>query len=307
MKPTFPASLYAAVFAAAVASAPIAAHAMGDEEFVGPFASWANVETNYGAVGDGVTDDTAAIQTALNALGPTNPTLYLPAGTYRITQTLTLAAQQYVNIIGQDPSTTTIIWDGSSGGTMLYINGVAYSRFDRLTFNGQGNAAVAVDQSKADGTSNYFDTGNEYTDDVFENAGTGLRCGNLGYGCAETSMLRDQFFNNTVAGVAMKNFNALDMFIWYSLFQNNAEGVTNALGAGNFHVYNSIFQGSTTADISIGNTGVFNFRNNYSIGSKRFRQCWRYRQLRTISPYKGIRSSIRHKPVSPYCTAIWGR
>ncbi len=244
--------------------------AVGDEEFVGPFPSWANVKTNYGAAGDGVTDDTAAIQTALNALGPNNPTLYFPAGTYRITQTLTLAGQQYVNVIGQDPSNTTIVWAGPSGGTMLYLNGIAYSRFDRLTFNGQGNAAVAVDQSKADGTSNYFDTGNEYADDEFENAGIGLRCGNLGFGCAETSMIRDQFLNDTVAGVSTRNFNALDMFIWYSLFQNNATGVTNTNGAGDFNVYNSIFQGSTTADINIGNTGIFNFRNNYSIGSNQF-------------------------------------
>ena len=68
----------------------------------------------------------------------------------------------------------------------------------------------------------------------------------------------------------MGNFNALDMFVWYSLFQNNAVGVTNTQGAGNFHVYNSIFQNSTTADLTINNTGLFNFRNNYSIGSKQF-------------------------------------
>jgi hypothetical protein len=242
---------------------------VGDEEFVGPFASWANVKTNYGAAGDGVTDDIGAIQKGLNALSPNNPTLYFPAGTYRITGALNLAGQQYVNVIGQDPAVTTILWAGAGGGTMLYLNGVAYSRFDRLTFNGQGNAAVAVDQSKADATSNYFDTGNEYADDVFENAGIGLRCGNLGYGCAETSMLRGRFLNNTVAGISMGNFNALDMFVWYSLFQNNFEGLTNELGAGNFHVYNSIFQNSTH-DIHIGHAGVFNFRNNYSIDSGRF-------------------------------------
>jgi hypothetical protein len=152
---------------------------------------------------------------------------------------------------------------------MLYLNGVMYSRFDRLTLDGQGNAGVAVDQSWV-GSGNYFDTGNEYADDVFKNAGIGLRCGNLGHGCAETSMLRDRFLNNSVAGVAMKNFNTLDMFIWYSFFQNNAESVTNQPGAGNFHVYNSIFQGSTTADLTIGNTGLFNFRNNYSVGSNQF-------------------------------------
>src|SRR6266566_5801929 len=122
MKLNFQRCLYAALFAAAVASLPVAVHAMGDEEFVGPFASWANVKTKYGAVGDGVTDDTAAIQKALGALGPTNPTLYFPAGSYRITQTLTLAGQIDVSVIGQDPA-TTILWAGASGGTMLSLSG----------------------------------------------------------------------------------------------------------------------------------------------------------------------------------------
>lgn len=40
---------------------------------------------DFGAVGDGVTDDTAAIQNAINA----GHTIYIPAGTYRITSTLT--------------------------------------------------------------------------------------------------------------------------------------------------------------------------------------------------------------------------
>ena len=270
MKPNFPRRLYAVIFAAAVVSAPIAAHAMGDEEFVGPFASWANVKTNYGAVGDGVTDDTAAIQKALNALGPTNPTLYFPAGTYLITQTLNLAGQQYINVVGQDPAVTAIIWGGSSGGTMLYINGVAYSRFDRLTFNGQGSAGVAVDQSWT-GSGNYFDVGNEYADDVFENIGTGLHCGYLGYGCADTAVLRSQFINNTVVGITEGNFNALGMFVWYSLFQNNALGISNYGGAGNFIVYNNIFENSTSSDIGIGNPGGYiSLRYNYSTGSNQF-------------------------------------
>src|SRR5262249_27779855 len=91
----------------------------------------------------------------------------------------------------------------------------------------------------------------------------------LGYGCAETSMLRNQFINNN-KGVAMRNYNALDMFIWYSFFQNNAESVTNYPGAGNFHVYNSIFENSTSEDLHIGNTGTFNIRDNYSTGSAMF-------------------------------------
>lgn len=247
------------------------AHAMGDEDFVGPFPSWANVQTMYGVKGDGITDDTTAIQSALNDLGSATTTLYFPAGTYLITKTLNLSNKIYVNIIGEDPSDTKIIWGGPSSATstMLYINGMAYSRIDRLTFNGQRVANVAVDQSW-DGSTGYFDTQNQYADDTFENVATGFRCGNLGYGCAETSMLRDQYLNDDVAGVAMKNYNALDMWIWDSFFQNDAEGVTNYPGAGDFHVFNSIFENSTSSDITIGATGIFNFYGNYSTGSRQF-------------------------------------
>ena len=116
--------------------------ALAARRFVGPFSSWTNLKTVYGAAGDGVTDDTAAIQNALKAVGTSgrSPVLYFPAGTYRITVTLNLAHAIDISLIGQDSSLTSIVWDGAASGTMFYVNGVAYSKFSRLTFNGSSTA-----------------------------------------------------------------------------------------------------------------------------------------------------------------------
>ena len=248
--------------------------AAGDE-FVGPFSSWTNVKTLYGAAGDGVTDDTAALQKALDELGKSDHgyVLWLPAGTYVITSTLVFANRGWVSIIGEHPTTTIIRWAGSSGGTMLNVDGVMYSRIDRLTFDGAKTAGIAVDQSWNGSTGN-FDTGNQYADDTFQDTAIGIRGGALGYGFAETSVLRAHFIRNTRAGIFLGNFNALDLWVWYSQFDDCAYGITNWLpnltGAGNWRVYGSIFRRSTQADNGINHTGVYSMRNNYSIGSRRF-------------------------------------
>jgi len=49
---------------------------------------WFNVKS-YGAVGDDSNDDTSAITSAIAAIPATGGTLYFPAGTYKITSTLT--------------------------------------------------------------------------------------------------------------------------------------------------------------------------------------------------------------------------
>jgi len=241
------------------------------EEFVGPFPSWTNLKTAYHAVGDGKADDTAALQSALSDIGTTghSPVLFIPSGQYRITKTLTLADSIFVSVVGEDPASVTIVWDGPPGGTMLAVNGVAYSRFTRLTYNGRRRASVAVEQSW-DNVKGHFDTGNQYSDHVFLDVEYGIHGGFKNGGFAETSIVRSHFVRNTKAGVALGNFNALDIWIWYSTFDDCAIGVTNEPGAGNFHVYGSVFRRSAVADLYMKNTGGFSARGNYSANSKAF-------------------------------------
>lgn len=67
----------------------------------------------YGAIGDGITDDTAAIQSAINAatldhwtsvVGTyvgTGPTLFFPSGKYKISDSLLFAGpQNFINVVG---------------------------------------------------------------------------------------------------------------------------------------------------------------------------------------------------------------
>jgi Pectate lyase superfamily protein len=48
---------------------------------------------DYGAVGDGVTDDTAAIQNVLNQISLVRPSLFFPSGRYKVTSPLNLTSQ----------------------------------------------------------------------------------------------------------------------------------------------------------------------------------------------------------------------
>lgn len=57
----------------------------------------------YGALGDGATDDTAAIQAAINALPARGGTVYFPPGDYRVSAALTFPAANVVSGIIETP------------------------------------------------------------------------------------------------------------------------------------------------------------------------------------------------------------
>ena len=64
---------------------------------------------NYGATGDGSTDDTSFISAAITAAAVSGGVVFFPPGTYRITSALTLPHD--VSLVGGSPETTAILMD----------------------------------------------------------------------------------------------------------------------------------------------------------------------------------------------------
>ncbi|WP_372743177.1 glycosyl hydrolase family 28-related protein, partial [Neptunomonas sp.] len=68
---------------------------------------------NFGAVGDGVTDDTAAIQAAFNSVTTKGAAVYFPAGTYLIKNQLTITDKP-IKLIGDGMYVSKLLWGSAA-------------------------------------------------------------------------------------------------------------------------------------------------------------------------------------------------
>jgi len=74
---------------------------------------------DYGAKGDGVTDDTAAFQTALNAVADKGGTVFVPVGNYLIKTHLVIPPKVTLEGIWKIPTA----WTQNQGSTLLAVEG----------------------------------------------------------------------------------------------------------------------------------------------------------------------------------------
>ncbi|MEJ7766479.1 MAG: glycosyl hydrolase family 28-related protein [Chitinophagaceae bacterium] len=283
------------------------------EEFNGPFKSWANVKTRFKAAGNGIKDDTKSLQTALDSLTTMERLLfnnqsktkylviYLPAGTYRISETLRLTGKIGVTFIGESPENTIIKWYGGDNDTMFFSNRSAYIKISRITWDGNKKANIeALGMHFKDFTEPSFaPTSVEFSDMIFK--------GNLRYGIsagtytsdgtgmmdAEVAIKRCKFLSCEGAGILIKGFNALDYWIWDSEFTNCNTGVD--CSHGNYHIYQSHFTNSRTADVAVKDALYSSIRGCYSNNSMAFSvdagaSCNAFKRIFQGNYVKGCRS-----------------
>jgi hypothetical protein len=115
----------------------------------------------FGAIGDGVADDTAKIQAAINAatIFPQVP-LYVPQGDYLITSTLTVGNTGRLYMSGAGKSLTRFVFnDANSPGIEWTVNGT-YSKLSKFRMTGPGrvlgNTAVGIKTFQGVGSSSIF-------------------------------------------------------------------------------------------------------------------------------------------------------
>ena len=148
---------------------------------------WVDVRC-YGAVGDGVTDDTAAINAALAAALASDQPLFLPHATFRITQTLVIDYQAQASVGFRLISMGAVI-DGTSvsSGPALEIlcsGGTPSSPKSCFYFNEQGTLFVNANTNSYAaiiGAPDFSDAHNSIKIDhlIVNNASAGPRAGGL--------------------------------------------------------------------------------------------------------------------------------
>lgn len=94
----------------------------------------------FGAKGDGVTDDTVAIQKSIDFCGSTGTQLNYSAGTFNVSSTLTVSSSKPLKMVGQSLSIT------ESHGTIISLTSTSMSLFNVVA--GIGSVQHSFEQMK---------------------------------------------------------------------------------------------------------------------------------------------------------------
>lgn len=214
---------------------------------------WLNVKTDVkpAAKGDGVADDTASIQAALDKMSIRSSGMkgvYLPAGTYRITSTIMNKQPDLpgILIVGAGRG-TKIIWDGPKNGVMFHSNGIQRSRYVGIIWDGRNKAGVGVDHRSF----KRYETRVVHQNEAFFNfTDTGIRVGYKQKVASAEMTYENLLFDNCArTGVSFLAWNDYDNTFSGCGFYNC--GIAINVDKGNIYVRESHFENSSVSDFHL--------------------------------------------------------
>ena len=238
---------------------------------------WVSVKTPKNwhrlvAKGDGINDDTAALQMSIAVAAVRGGTVYLPPGRYRITDTLLLGTLQQnsatrplgFSLIGHGRD-TVIFWDGRKDLPMLRLLGITCSRIIGITFDGRRKASSGIDMGGPG-----FQAHNLFRHCAFLNcrfAGIDSGRRKMNTSCTE-QRIDNCLFENCGRGVSLADFNDYDCVIEGCEFRKCAYGIWTFKG--NFYCRDTHFEGNREYDVFYESEHTSTLRRCTSSGSKQF-------------------------------------
>jgi hypothetical protein len=175
-------------------------------------------DSRFAAVGDGATDDTAALQAALDhcfgsAGAPhgtagvyQNKALYVPPGHYKITAPLTVKYLHGGRIIGAGRFVTQI--ENTAGSSVFITNGCGYSRFEGMRLTGAAGARI-FDLDWDNSAGGPALQSNTFADLFLDGGAIGIEIGRSGFMGSENLFLNCFWLSCSTAGLLTSNANAL--------------------------------------------------------------------------------------------------
>jgi len=243
-------------------------------------AFWAIAPSNFmsvkqfGAKGDGLTDDTTAIQNAINFVIPVQlgsndfvnalqdkAILYFPPGQYVIVTPLDFSGRTGGRVMGAGKLATQI-FQNTNAVDCIHANGIAYFSFEAMGLFCQGGGNSASFDLDWTNTGNGPNTHSIVFRDIFFSCGQsnfgsyGLRIGKSNNQCSEISIYSCFFSNCTVAGISIEAANALNIEVYGGDFEGCSNiGIWVQLGFVETISGAAFENGTNNWDILIGSTG----------------------------------------------------
>lgn len=229
---------------------------------------WINVKTDVEppSIGDGIQDDTDSIQAAINLIGPRPgdaKVVYLPAGKYKITDTLILKKIQGGMIVGNGRD-TEITWAGKDNGVMIWSNGFSRSSYKGFILEGNNLAGVGIDHA----SKTLYETSVIHKHIVFRNFKiAGVRYGHNQKIASAEQLFFNCIFENNKNGALFMDFNDYNNVFDGAHFINNNTAIN--VQKGHIVARNVLFKNSTISDLHLW-THTDSVRRAISIDSNQF-------------------------------------